>query len=52
MYKKKYIGNPRLTKVHTTKFCYNEHFLLPPSARLTNTKLALTKFFPDNFFQV
>ncbi|MPC28674.1 hypothetical protein E2C01_021883 [Portunus trituberculatus] len=45
-------ATPRLTKVHTTKFCYNEGFLLLPYAHLVNTKLAVTKFYPCNFFQV
>ncbi|MPC29178.1 hypothetical protein E2C01_022399 [Portunus trituberculatus] len=38
--------NPHLMKVHTTKFRNYEGFILLPFARLTNTKLGLTKFYP------
>ncbi|MPC70112.1 hypothetical protein E2C01_064351 [Portunus trituberculatus] len=34
------------------KFRYNEGFVLLPCARLTNTKLALTKFYPGIFFKI
>ncbi|MPC35550.1 hypothetical protein E2C01_028976 [Portunus trituberculatus] len=43
---------PPLNEGSHNEGSHNEGFILLPSAHLTNTKLALTKFNPGNFFQV